>query len=343
MSSKVHCHTPKFNLYPDHILLTVKPPPKIAKIAPFLKGKPQKQILKEGFKTIHHISIKSTPKDLFLPFQASEIQTLTANLKRLKHLTCIDIDLNSLPSDHKLILRLFESLKHFKKISKIHFFTSQLSISFAKQSLLTLSQCISQIRTGPNMQIKLSLNISSLDADQNFRQLFRSFAKHDCFTSLHFTFLNFHDLSKIQTIISHLKNSKSLSHLNLTLDGCSMCVDRSRPLFRSLKDLKSVRNLSIHFKQYLLGGPPFFTGLASALQESTQVKNLDIVFEKKTPLINKFEWWSFVRSLKKGTHFQKVNAKFIGELQFMNNKAIIVFFVLMASVFIFANVLSQVR
>jgi len=339
MGSKVHCHTPKSNLYPDHILLTVKPLPKRTQIPLRRKNKSPNQILKERFNIMHQISLKSTHKDPFLPIQASEIQKLTANLKRLKHLTCIEIDLNSLPLNHKFILRFFESLKHFKQISKINFFTSQPSISFSNQSLLALSQCISGIHPSPHLEIKLSLNISVLDSDQNFCKLLGSFAKHPCFMKIHLTFSNFHDLSKAQAIISNLKNSKSLSHFNLTLGGCNLSVEQSGDLFRSLKHLKSVKNLNIHFKHCLLGTPPFFKGLAFALKENTQVQDLEIVFERKVPLINKFEWWSFVRSLKKNTHFRTVKAKFIGQLQFLTHKAIILFFVLMACVFVVANVL----
>jgi len=338
MGSQVHCHTPRSNLYPDHILLSVKRPSKITQIPLERKSKSPSQVLKEGPNRMHQISLKSIHKDPFLPFRASEIQILRKNLKRLKHLTCIEVDLNSLPFNHKFILGLFESLKHFKQVSKINFFPNHPSLSFSNQSLLSLSQGISGIYPSPHLEIKLSLDICVLDSDQNFRKLLGSFAKHECFTKIHLTFSSFHDLSKAQAIIFNLKNSKSLSHFNLTLSGCNLSVERSGDLFRSLKHLRTVKNLNIHFKHCLPGTPLFFKKLAFALKENTQVQDLEIVFERKVPLINKFEWWSFVRSLKKNTHFRTVKAKFIGQLPFLTHR-VILFFVLMACVFVVANIL----
>lgn len=310
-------YPPEFSNYPDHILLNLKPPPKISQTCPERKQKTSHQMIKEGSKKSRRISLSSMdpPK----PLQASEIRRLTTHIKRLKHLAEIEIDISSLPlDDPKIMPAFFNSLKHFKKTPKIHFFTSQHSISLSDRMVSSLCQAIASLRALPNEGIILSISLSRSYFFDSFENLLRSFARHDCLSCLHLTIpkASAFSLSELLTVISIFKNSKSLHQLDLTLDEYNFDDQRDiQEFFESFKELKSVKNLKIYFNKCSFNYYSF-RRVPALLKQINKVQNLQVLFEeKKAERLSKFEWSLFVRSLNDCTNFQKVQAKYLGKVK----------------------------
>ena len=317
---------------------TLKFPPKMTRtisIYPKIKDKSINHILKKRFNKIHRIFLYSNVTNRLIPFQAPSIRRLTTSLNRLSHLSCLEIDLKSLPLDHyQAILVFFESLKHFKKIPTIHFFSSaSRSPLLDNQKLLTLCKVIDNIRALPQIDTKLSLVIpfANLPVADSFRKVLESFVNHKRFTFLHLTLSGLSDVSQMEAIISIFKDSKSLSQLHLTLETNSFdSTFTPEGLLRSLKIITSAKNLKVCFTKCSDFSSNNLKYIASALKENTQVRNIEIIFEQTLQDISKFQWLLFVGSLKSRTHFQKVHVKCLDRLEILSMQEALFLFVVMS-------------
>jgi len=198
------------------------------------------------------------------------------------------------------------------------------------QKLLTLRQIIQNIRAFPTMEIKLSLVIlfTTLHVPNLSRGILESFANHKCFTCLDLTLSSLSESSQMEALISILKNSKSLSQLNLTFDTNNFRSPQE--LLRSLKVLKSVKNLKVCFTKGSTFSSNKLKEIALALTENTQIKNLEVIFERNSHDISKLQWWLFVRSLRNCPDFEKVHTKFVDRLKIISMGEFLFLFVIMS-------------
>ncbi len=308
--------TPLSNL--DSPIPHIKALPQLTKtirIHPFHADKNNNKIRKERLNRIHKISLEYHFPNKYL--QASQFRKLASNLKQLKHLSCLKIDLYSLTLNNvKAIPALFESLKHFKTPFKILFCpvltSSHMQSKLDHQVLLTLCQSIKNLQNSPHMTIELIFRIRNDVLEASARKLLKTLANHTCFTCLHLEMSHFGCLPELKRIINALKSSKSLSRIDLTLDCFRFgSPTQSKSLFRKFGKLKSVKSLQVHFKCCNISFGSL-KGAASGLKENTQIRDLQLLFEEGggTQIkISKVEWWLAMRSLRKGTRSQKVQTQ----------------------------------
>ena len=100
----------------DDVVLDLPPRAKISRIIRHSRDKPIKQILQEKTRTFHTLSLSWG----YMVWNG-ESRKLVANLKHLKSLRCLNIDLDWFLSINKGLSELAESLKHLKNLSVIHF------------------------------------------------------------------------------------------------------------------------------------------------------------------------------------------------------------------------------
>jgi len=282
-----------------------------------------KQTIKKRCKILHRVSFES--KDPSQPLPPSEIRRLTTSLKRLKHLSRLGVSLTSLLNNHKVILRLFEYLKHTKYFSEVHFFSTDPLTYYSKELAFIASQALRSLRVLPKMKIKLSLPFFSSLLNENLHKLLASFNKHKCFTSAHLTFEFCYKTSAVQEIITILTKSKSLSELSLTLKGTNFTQKDSDQLphdaLRALNKFKTVISCRVYFKDCVITNSEL-KGLVPVLKEAAQNCNLEIIVEiiGKISLISRSEWWWFRRSIRNPNPFHTVHAKHNGELKDLSQK-----------------------
>ncbi len=321
MSSKVPYH-PIRNLSDDPQITTPK-----SKMNRLLQYIPQaqntKQAIKKRFKVLHRISFeaKEPPQPLGVP----RIQRLTTNLKRLKHISHLGIDMSSLLCSEKIPFRFFESLKHTKNFNEIHFYSTDPWTYYSEELALVVSQVLRSLRILPKMKIKLSLPFSSSYLNKNLFRLLKSFHKHKCFTSVQLNFGFCYTILAVQEVMTTLSSSKSLSELSLTLKGTNFTHKNSDQLphdvFRTLKNMKTVKNCRVHFHDCVITNSEL-KGLVPVLKEAGQTLNLEIIVEiiNKIALLSRSEWWLFKRSIRNPNSSHPIYAKHKGELKNLSQK-----------------------
>ena len=259
----------------------------------------------------------------------------------MKHLACVEIDLNSLPFDNPKVLSVFfNSLRHLKKIPKIRLFWSQYSISLADRMVLTLCRSLVRIRTFPQAEIMLAISITTGYLCQSLLKLLEIFVEHECLTCLHLVSSMRIELGAMKDIFSIFQNSLSLSEISLTFDEYTFYGYELQRIFQHLKEHKSVKSLKLYLKRGLSFHFPRLNYVALALKESIKVKNLQIIFE--TGRINresKLQWWLFVRSLKKCANFQKVQMKYNGPLKTISQRELTIIFSIIGFVLVQAFII----
>jgi len=282
-----------------------------------------KQAIKRRFNIFHKISIES--QDFSHPFTPSEIRRLTIHFKRLRYLPCLGIDINSLPLQHKVLRRFFESLKHTKYLSEIHFYFTNPWMHYSNGLVLISCQALRSFCVLPRRKIKLSFPFSYSSSHQTEHKFLKSFTKQKYFTSAHGTFRIGCKISEIQEVITTLSHSKSLTELSLTLNGIDFTSDDParlpHDLFRSLKEMKTIKNCRVFFKECLIDDSTL-EGLIPALKEAAQVLNLEIIFQEigRHALVTWFGWWWFRMSVRNLSPSHTAHAKFIGDLDAFSAK-----------------------
>lgn len=315
MISRTYPYTSLSHSDPEPFILNKNPPLKITstiKIRSASANKIHKQIRKDRLTHIDKISIEN--KSFVSYFTASHLRKLTSNLKQLKSLSCLEIDLFSFAINNtKAIPALFESLKHLKNSFKIHLFPD-LSFGFSNiddQVLSTLCRALENLNSLPNVTIELSFRSCYLILQAKARELLETLANHKCFTFLHWEMSNSLYLPEMEEIIDVLSSSKSLSQIDLILDNFRFkSPAESQSFFRQFKKLKSLKTLKVHFKCCDISFSSL-KGAASGLKENTQVRDLQLLCEGRGTKveISEVEWWLAMRSLRKGTRFQKVKTQ----------------------------------
>jgi len=245
----------------------------------------------------------------------------------------LEIDLQTFRYNDKIV-KFFQSLKHTKCFSEIHFIEHVYWHSYSEELTLYISRALGFLRAWPKLKIKLSLPFAGprLNEDyESLRKMVTSFTKHRSFTSAHFSFLDNCELSKRQEIISILKHSKSLSDLSLNLrrdlESETLCQELRRGLFsgnpdprlhdvfRTLKRIKTVKNCRLCFQSCKMENPEL-KDLEQALKKAAKSFNLEIIIDdsQRRPIITIFEWWLFQRSFR-NIRPHKVSAKHVGRLR----------------------------
>ncbi len=311
MISRTYPYTSLSHSDPEPFILNKNPPLKITstiKIRSASANKIHKQIRKDRLTHIDKISIEN--KSFVSYFTASHLRKLTSNLKQLKSLSCLEIDLFSFAINNtKAIPALFESLKHLKNSFKIHLFPAS-SFGLSKidnQVLSTLCRALANLNSLPNVTIELSFRNRYPILEAKARDLLETLANHKCFTCLHLEVSNPGSLPELNEIIYVLSSSRSLSQIDLILDYFRFTSPaESQSFFRQFKKLKSLKSLKVHFKFCHISFSSL-KGAASGLKENTQVRDLQLLFEEggTQVKISKVEWWLAMRSLKKRHTFSE--------------------------------------
>ncbi len=306
-------------------------PPSRPKMTRILRYFPQtlnaKQAIKKGFKFSHKVSFES--RDFLSRLSPPEIRRLSILLKRLEHLSRLEIPLDLLPLRDKALFRLFESLRHIKSSSKIHFYFTHSFVSYSKDLLLILQKTLRSLSALSRIKIKLSFPFSYCSKDKIEHQLLKSFALQKCFTSANLVFKFNSKRSAIQELIATLSSSKSLSKLSLTLQGTDFISEKQarvpHDVLHSLKKMKTVKNCRVYFKDCVINESSL-NRITPAIKEAAQVFNLEIIFKRigYFELFSWSEWWLFRRSLKSLSSFHTVHAKFIGKLELFSAMDLII-------------------
>ncbi len=294
--------------------------PKMTKLRRYIRHNDSKQALKKKFKTIHEISFQY--QKFVQPLSVSDIRRLTTLLKRLKHVSKLGLDMNSLPCNHKVLLRFFQSLKHSKYFSEIHIYFIHNTVPLYTKELVHVScQTLRYIRALPQRKIKLTLPFSLHSLAKNENKFLKSLAKHKCFTSAHFTFEYNYQISHLQEMMTILSNSKSLSQLSLTFKLIDFkhaeAARRSHDTFYTLKRMKTVKNCRVCLQTCAITNPKL-KALVPILKEAVESFNLEFIIEDSHTEITRYGWWLFRRSIQNLCSPHIVSVKHIGKLELIS-------------------------
>jgi len=295
------------------VILHIKAPKKkkTPKILRFAKEKTLNKSFKENPKTLCSLSLK--PESLFL--SSFDISRFVKNLKQLKNLTYLNIDMDWLPDTYNKLKQFFSSFHFLKNLKVIYFYTSSVSVSFLDEKLGALRQIIRDLPSLDKVQIKLSFSVSTSTADYG-RKMLRTFVQFEKLTSVNLNMIMFRNLRNIQEFMNILKNCDSLNHLSLTFDVCTFRPINSFLAFlRTLNKIKSLNDLKIHLKKCDNITGQGFKELVPILKELAQEINLEMIFDNCLDKIKVFEWWSFAWSVRKLKSLHKIRVKFIGKMQ----------------------------
>lgn len=305
------------------------PKPKMARILPYLShSQDNKQIIKKRLKAFHKISIESP--DFSKPLSPSEIKRLSKSLKRLKYLPYLGIALDSIPSEDKILLRFFESLRHTKSFSEVHFSFANPFTYYSKDLLFISQKALRNICVLPRKDTKLSFPFFYSTINRIEHKILKSFIRQKSFTSAHCICKIGAKLSEIKEIITTLSQSKSLSEFSLTVDGVDFTSAKQSRLphdiFYSLKKMEAIKNCRVYFTDCIINNSKL-KELVPSIKEAAQVFNLEIVFKGigNFPLVSKLEGWLFRMSLRNLSQSHTVHAKFIGKLELYSIKEWIAF------------------
>ncbi len=303
-----------------------------SKMLPILRYHPQiqdtKQAIKKRFKAFHKISFES--HDFSKPLSPSEIGRLSESLKRAKYSSRLGIALDSIPCEDKALLRFFESLRHAKSFSEVHFYFADSSTYYSKDLLFISQKTLHNIGALPRKNMKLSFPFFYSSVNHIEHKILKSFIRQKSFTSAHCICKIGAKISEIQEIITTLSSSKSLTEFSLTLDGVDFTSDnRARlphSIFHSLKKMKTVKNCRVYFKECIIDNSKL-KGLFPALKEAAQAFNLEIIFKGigNFATFSRLGWWLFRRSIRNLSPFHTVRARLIGELELYSLKEWIAF------------------
>jgi len=241
------------------------------------------QIVKKRSQTLQtlSLSIDDSSEDP----QNIPTKKIIANLKHLKSLRYLKIDLHWLPDHHQSLRQFLESLKHLKNLSLLRFDFDQLKTSSfpqrvvysTGQKLQALSKGLKKISGLPKMKIKLSFSLLRVRNDE-FLMSLRSFSQLESFASADIT-LHLYHFWRIQETILALKKSKSLSQLSLTLDDC---IPDSQTGFKELqtafKEIKPLKNLRIDLKTDCGITSSNLKELVPIFREIAQSVHLEMIF-----------------------------------------------------------------
>jgi len=211
--------------------------PKITRILPFTtREKNVNQIKRERPRKLHQLSLNLRPQGPAindLSFYPSVCRSLS-NLKRLKYLTRLDLDLNMLVDSErvwikrrghpKMIQIMIHSFAHLKNLRLLHLYISQPSSPFLKAKVLVdFCKALKQAFELPHLEIKFSLWTVGNSQMDEFNKIVRGFSHVKRLTSASLTFDAFtNDLLQIQELIARLKESESLSRLSITFSHTTM-------------------------------------------------------------------------------------------------------------------------
>jgi len=311
------------DLSTDDVALDIKSHVRVSRIVRHSRDKSIKQNLKEKLRTLHTLSLCRLPtnnKSLrdFCP-RNGEIEKVLANLKGLKSLRCLNIDLCWLLTIKTGHAQFAESLKHLKKLSVIHFYVAEENVTLS--NIPHLYQSVSHIRMVHKAEIRLSFSNSFGIAGGSFDQLLRALSPFGCLTSVHLTFDSFSFLA-IQRIIASLQGYKSVSRIDITITKI-LSLFHSPPLqdslFESLKNVKSLKEARITFKGL---GDLALTDLKTMrpkLKEAVQIFNLAITFQmrpKRFRRLTTSEWAEFIESLQKSDSPYRLHISYVGKFHY---------------------------
>ncbi len=298
---------------PNHITLNISPETnpssKPSKILRFSRDRTINQALKERSRTFHQLSLNYASLDAYYV----QAERVIINLKQLKSLAYLNIDLRWLTNIYKDTPRLFESLKHLKNLKVLHFHASEIYTVVHSPSLPSLCENIRKLNTLLRCEIKLSLSIFKYVIPEQLKKLLESFSKLKRLSSVQITFFNY-DLPHIQQAIITFKNSKSLHNLSLLIDQCELGPpNQLQDLLGTFTSMKSLKDSKFGLKKcddvtYLR-----LKELLPILKEVTRVINFELAFEKCTQSITLLEQWKFKRAVKNIKSSKKIQANFVSE------------------------------
>lgn len=299
------------HIKPEHLIIDIHPESKpLKKIFSFPSYKSINQIIKEGPRVLQSLSLNNLTQNP-LDFQLS---SFISKLKKIKFLKQVNIDLEWLSYiHHKDAYHLFAALKHLKNPPKLHFHVNKSHVIFLRSKMLSLCETIKTLKSLPKMQIEISLKIFGLGRNENFKRLLETFSQLKGFISADLNFLYFTDISEIQDLVTPLKNSKSLSKINVALELCTLDPPiKLQNLFERIKEIKALRNSRVEIKKSHTITYSGLQGILSPVKEISKRSHLEIIFDDCVNEITVFDWWSFARALKKMSDSHTVSAKFIG-------------------------------
>jgi len=299
------------NLHPNHITLNISPEttsiPKPSKILRFSRDRTINQALKERSRTFHQLSLNYASLDAYYV----QAQRVIINLRQLKSLTYLDIDLRWLTNIYKDTPRLFESLKHLKNLSVLRFHASEIYTVVHSPSLPSICDNIPKLNTLLLAEIRLSLSIFKFVIPEQLKKLLGSFSKLKRLSSVQITFFNY-DLSHIQQAIITFKNTKSLHNLSLMIDQCELGPpNQLQDLIEALKSVKNLKDSKLCLKKCDDVTSIRLKELLPILKEVAKATNLELVFDQCKQNLTILERWKFKRAVKNIKASKKVQANFV--------------------------------
>jgi len=311
---------PRLNsVHPQHLILDIQPPQrKMTKLLQYQSHKGAHHSVKECSRAFHKLFLLNFEKNQYHKYPFLIQKTIIANLKQIKTLTYLDIEIGSLTFTHQGLKRLVGSFKHLKSLSVLHFHAIlPLDISSAVPLCQALKGLLHDL---PKVQVKLTLSVTwtftAADNDlyKNYEKLLESFTKLRNFTSVQMNSSNSVDISKIQGLIAILNESKSLSHVSVTLSNCTIYPSEIKRIFVNMKSIKSLQNSRVHLKNCATLTKEGLEELIPVLKgfDPHRLQNLEIIFENCTNEITAAEWKLFMNSVCELKTPYKISARFIG-------------------------------
>ena len=234
----------------DDVALDIKSQAKVSRILRYSRDKPFKQALREKSRVLHTLSLSCLLANVSLYSFCSrneEINKVVANLRCLKKLRCLNIDLRWLLALKKGHAQFVESLKHLKNLSVIHFYVGDEAAYLYHIPHLYKSLCKAPIVS--KAEVRFSFTFYYGLAERSYSQLFRALSHFGCLTTVHLT-LDSYNLTEFFGMIAPLQDYKSVSRIYITITRMPTLSDAPRLLefFReTLKHVKSLKDSRVTF------------------------------------------------------------------------------------------------
>jgi len=296
----------------DHITLEIKSQTRMSKILRHSRDKPIKQMRIERSRTFHTLSIPGVSTDW-----NGENGKIVANLKHLKSLRCLYIDLRWFLTLQKGYSQFAQSLKHLKNLSVIHFHVAE-RIAFLDK-IPQIYQSLCNVPIVSRAEVRLSFMGYYGLTKRSFDQLLGAVSRFGCLTSVHLT-CDRYSFGEIHGIIALLQDYKSVSRIDITITKMISFFDSGslqNLLFESLKRIKSLKESRITFRD--LGLLPFkeLEILVPKLKEVVQFFNLEITFQMDSIRFEQLttsQWKEFLKSVQKSDSPHRFSANYTGNL-----------------------------
>jgi len=304
------------SIKPEYILLDVQHIPSHPKITQILNWTRESSVT-ETRKQRPHILHQLTLDSQHLYNLNLEFSIAVFNLKQLKSLQYLSIDLALLLYSPRITCEFIVSLKRLKKLSVlyIHASTAQTPSSISEKMMNSLAEALNQTEYfHHNLKIKLSLwNEAGLDANE-FGKIISSFSEVKRLTSADLTFeYTSYTQPHIHNLIVGFKESKSLTKLSITLIQFNSL--RLKDIIESLLAIKSLKNSRIHLKKCNCRGSASSAlhSLLPPLRKAVRTQNIELILEHSFSSLTAFGWNIFLGSIWNLHHKNRVRAKFIGK------------------------------